>query len=337
LIGKKVAIVSDIAGTTRDRLMANIEGEKPFLLVDTGGIDFSKESGVIEESMKIQINNAINEAHLLVFVVDYQQGITPLDEEIREYLRKKSQNKPIILAVNKCDEGIDPIKFSEFYQLGLGDPIGVSAIHKHGVDALKKAVYAQLPDFPPEAELELDIPKFSLVGRPNTGKSSLINTLLQEERLIVSPLPGTTRDSIHSKINWKGKEFLLMDTAGIRRAGKIEVGVEKWSLARALTSLGESDVAGLVIDGKEGITSQDKHIAENILNAKTGLIILVNKWDLCSEEEQEHFIARLRYEFPFLSWAPVIFVSAKTKLNLDYLFPLIEEIIAERQKRISTG
>ncbi len=347
LAGKKKAIVSDIPGTTRDRIVTKIEDVSiPFVLVDTGGLEFEKNKGTIEKNMQDQVRVALEDADIILFVLDSRTPILPQDYKITELLRKSNfiKTKHIIPVLSKCDEAKDDALLSQVYSLGFDNFIQVSAIHNTGVKKLvdriqedfKKMGYSKKVE---SEEVESDIPKISFLGRPNVGKSSLINALLSEERLIVSDIPGTTRDEIDVEIQWEKKKFIFVDTAGMRRRGKVEKGIEKWSIIRTMKSMEVADVSCIIINADEGILSQDQHIIERALEFKTGLILVINKWDLHEkgEEARDEFLLSLKRAFPFLSWTPAVFVSAKTKQNIIKIFPLVEKIVEERKKRITTG
>lgn len=348
IAGKKLAIVSDVAGTTRDRVFAKVEEVPlPFMLVDTGGLEFDEQIGKIENDMQTQARIAMQEADVILFISDSKVEPLPQDYQVAELLRKSeaTTKKPVIFALGKCDEPLPADRVAEFYSLGFSTPIQVSAIHKSGVETLLDRINQELRDLgyrkhdTKEEETEEVVPKIAFIGRPNVGKSSLINAFLSEERLIVSEVPGTTRDSVDSEVRWEKKPFIFIDTAGIRKRGKIEAGIEKWSIARTLQALDRADVACVLIDSEEGITSQDQHAVEQVLAAKKGLILIINKWDVQEkgEEARDEFLLDLRQRFPFLPWAPVLFVSAKNRTNIVKLFPLVEQVMEERKKRITTG
>lgn len=297
--------------------------------------------------MQAQTRVALSEADAIVFITDSRTEPLPQDFQVVELLRKLkiAEDKPVIFGISKCDDKVSPSALAEFYVLGFGDPVQISAIHNKGIEDLIDRIQRILRELgyrKKDGEDEIDVnttPKFALVGRPNVGKSSLVNAYLTEERLIVSDVSGTTRDSTDTEIRWEKQPFIFIDTAGIRKRGKIEDGIEKWALARTLQSIDKSDVVGVLLDGEEGITSQDQHVVEYALEAKKGIILIVNKWDTQEkgEEARNAFVWSLRERFPFLPWAPVLFVSAKNKTNIVKIFPLIQNIVEERSKRISTG
>ena len=345
--GKKQAIVSDISGTTRDRVMCRVDDQPiPFLLIDTGGLEFDEQTGVIEDNMQIQARIAANEADIILFITESKVEPLPQDYQVTELLRKSGNaDKPIIFGLSKCDDKISESVLAGFYSLGLDEPIQISAIHKKGIDELLGQIQKDLKTLGYSKkdgiveETEIKTPRVSLIGRPNVGKSSLVNAFLSEERLIVSDIPGTTRDSVDTEIRWEGQDFIFTDTAGLRKRGKVEKGIEKWSTIRTLQNLSDSDVALLLIDGEEGICAQDQHVAEMAVESGVSLILMVNKWDTQEkgEEARDEFLWKLKKRFPFLSWAPILFVSAKNKRNIVKVFPSILEVIIERNKRVTTG
>jgi len=353
IVGRRVAITADEAGTTRDRLFHRVtNAEMDFFLVDTGGLEFGKGEGSIEDDMQTQARVAIEEGDLILLVVDSREGIQPQDHNAAELLRKKL-NKPVFLVVNKCDTYLDDAKLAEFYELGLGDPHQVSAMHKTGIDMLVDQIIESLKSvhfiskgdkvYRKLLKMEEAHTNVALVGKPNVGKSSLINAILNKEKLIVSEIPGTTRDSTDSLIAHKKKQYNLIDTAGLKRPGKTGTGVEHFSALRSMASIERSDVALLVLDSSLPISHQDQAIANYIVEAGKGLVILANKWDLKNEddpkeeEKRVRFVSKLKRRFPFLSWAPVVFTSAVTKKNMHAVFEQIDLIMIERKKRIPTA
>ncbi|PKL36855.1 ribosome biogenesis GTPase Der [Candidatus Peregrinibacteria bacterium HGW-Peregrinibacteria-1] len=340
---KRKAITSDIAGTTRDRItqLTDIEGYRA-LLVDTGGLE-DAQGRDIEEDIQTQANIAIAEADLVIFTLDISNELTPDDYAATDILRKSK--KPIILVANKCDNPQLEERVYGLYELGFGEAIKVSAIHKLGIETLLTEIADNLKKLSfkkaDNEEEHTSTPEIGLciLGKPNAGKSSLINGLLGSDRLIVSDIAGTTRDSIDSHISYQDKNFNLIDTAGLRRRGKIERGIEKYSALRAMQGIERSDIVILLMDGNLGITSQDTHIVSHALEAQKGIILAVNKLDLFEEgeEDRERVLRQLQKKFPFIPWAPVVFISAKNKKNIFKILDLSIEIKQEREKRIKTA
>ncbi|PCI24878.1 ribosome biogenesis GTPase Der [Candidatus Peregrinibacteria bacterium] len=346
IVGEKKAIVSNISGTTRDRCYGKSrKGDYEFNLVDTGGLEYGEVAQTLEEDMKLQTQVAIGEADIILFLTDSKSDPLPDDYAITEMLRQNNSinTKPVFLILSKCDETLTDVELSNFYALGFDKIIQTSAIHNKGISELLQKIHREMKKMgyrkTKEVIEEVKIPTISIVGRPNVGKSSMINALINEERLIVSDIPGTTRDANDMEIQWENEKFCFIDTAGIRRRGKIEKGIEKWALARTLQNLDQSDITCLLIDGEIGVTAQDQHIVEKITEANTGIILIVNKWDTQEkgEEKQQKFLRYLQAKFAFLRWVPVLFVSAKTKQNLIKIFPTIQKILEQRSIRISTG
>lgn len=331
----RVAIVEAEPGVTRDRLYLQAEWlDRPFTLVDTGGIDIGEDD--MAREVRRQAAIAIAEADVIIFVVDGRAGLTPADEDVAEILRKA--NKRVIVCVNKIDEfGRLADGIFEFYRLGLGEPIAVSAEHGLNIgDLLDEAVAS----FPVEADEEAsDILKVSVVGRPNVGKSSLINRFLNQERVIVSETAGTTRDAIDTMFIRNGREYLLIDTAGLRRKRSVEPGVERYSVIRTLRAVDRSDVAIVLLDGAEGVAEQDKKIAGYAHESGKAVVLAVNKWDLVHKETNtmRDFERRLRGELKFLHYAPVTFISALTGSRLNELLDLVDYAAEQRSLRIPTG
>lgn len=333
-VGYRKAIVSPTPGTTRDRHYSAIEGRKPFLLVDTGGIE-SKSEGVIEENIVAQAKMAIEEATLILFLIDAKESMTSEDHHVADLLRKSG--KSLLVVATKCDSGAEDL--SEILELGFGYPVVTSAAHNMGVEELQKAIEKMIPKVSVPKKPKEDSIRLAVLGRPNTGKSSLINTLVGSDKLIVSDIQGTTVDSTDIALEHDGHHFTLVDTAGIRRRGKIQKGIEKYSFLRSLQAGETADVCVLLIDGEEGVTSQDLHVASYVLENSPGLILAVNKLDLMEsgEEERTKFLNYLRHKFDFLSWAPVVFISAKTGKNVDKILDLAIQIKTCRSQRIETG
>jgi GTP-binding protein len=333
LAGKRIAIVADMPGTTRDRVFADISWQDTsFTLVDTGGLEV-QPSTAISLGVKEQVEAAIAEADVIIFLVDSESGIVPADLEVAEMLRRSS--KPIILAANKSDNPERESQAVEFYEMGLGEPLAISAYHGRGTAELLDRVGALLP-IPEKAETSAEIMKLAIVGRPNVGKSTLLNSLLGEERAIVDKTPGTTHDAINTLLDFGGQNVILIDTAGIRRRGRWGKGVERYSVIRALRAIDEADVVLLVLDATELLTSQDEHIAGYIQQAAKGVVLVVNKWDLAVNQDMNETTNYIRKKLKFMSYAPVVYGSAKFGQGVDRVMPQAFEVYKERQKRIAT-
>lgn len=353
IAGRRIAITANEAGTTRDRIFHKINHPTmDFFLVDTGGLEFGKGETTIEDDMQAQARIAIEEGDLILFVVENQSGLQAQDHNAAELLRKRVK-KPVLLVVNKCDQPLEEVALADYYSLGLGEPYQVSALHKLGnqmliekaLKALKERHFLTKDDETYQAQLkqEKKYPNISLVGKPNAGKSSLINAILNKEKLIVSDIPGTTRDSTDSLVKHQEKFYNFIDTAGLKRRSKTETGIDHFSALRSMASIEHCDIALLVLDTSVKPSHQDQVIASYIIEAGKGLVILANKWDIKDEEDPEEierrqkYISKLRRKFPFLSWAPVVFTSAVTKKNLHHVFQAIDEILIEQKKRIPTA
>ncbi len=338
LIGKRLSIVDDTPGVTRDRIYGDTEWEgHKIMLVDTGGIE-PKTDDIILSGMRAQAQLAIDTACVIMFVVDMQTGVTATDAEIASMLQKSG--KPIVLCVNKCDKvGDVPAEFYEFYNLGLGDPIAVSSVHGHGTGDLLDEVFKNLPDGAFDDEDDEDTVKVAVIGKPNAGKSSLVNKILGEDRLIVSDIAGTTRDAIDALVENKFGKFNFIDTAGLRRQSRIEDKIEKYSILRAKMAIERADVCVIMLDGKEGFTEQDSKVAGLALEQGKGCIIAVNKWDIVEKDGQtmDSYRKKLMNDFSFMPFAPIIFISAKTGQRIDRLFELIKYVHTQNTMRISTG
>ena len=337
LTGTRRAIVHDTPGVTRDRLYGDCEWLRyNFLLVDTGGIEPSSDD-IILSQMRRQAQIAIDSADAIILVVDLRSGVTANDEEVAQMLRRSG--KPVVLCVNKCDRpGGTPPEFYEFYNLGLGDPVEVSSVHGHGTGDLLDEVCKYLPD-PGVEEEESDIIRVAVIGKPNAGKSSLVNRMAGEERVIVSEIAGTTRDATDTLVeNEKGK-FLLIDTAGLRRKSKVDDGIEYYSVLRAKMAVERATVCVIMLDAAEGFTEQDSKVAGLAHEAGKGCVIAVNKWDLVEKDGKtmDKMRKQLMNDFSFMSYAPIIFISAKTGQRIDRLWDLIKFVDEQNAMRITTG
>lgn len=337
LIGARNSIVHDMPGVTRDRIYFDVEWQnKGFTVIDTGGI-IPGDGDDIMVSIFDQARLACEEADRIIFLVDGKDGINPVDYDIANILRQSG--KPIFLAVNKCDNPDSLLMTSDFYALSVGNPIGISALHGSGGVGDLLDVVTEGFDESEEEEKDGRI-RIAIVGRPNAGKSSIVNSLSNTQRVIVSDVSGTTRDSIDSFITYNDKEFVIVDTAGIRKKSKVDYGVEKFAVDRAIRSIRECDVAVLVIDAKEGISDQDKKISSIITESGKGIIVAINKWDLIEEKKANtinKFEQELAKDIPFLSYAPKIFISALTKQRLGQIFDKSLEVYEQCVKRVSTG
>ena len=334
IVGHRRAIVDDQPGVTRDRLYETAEWlDRSFRLVDTGGIEIADRP--FQEQIRVQTQLAIDEADVIIFVADGKKGISKDDRFIAKMLFKT--NKPIILAVNKIDNQEMLFGLGEFYGLGLGEPIAVSGEHGIGIgDVLDKIIKV----LPKEEDVKYDDAiTFSIIGRPNVGKSSLVNAILKKERVIVSDIVGTTRDSIDTKLTRNGQDYVVIDTAGLKKRGKIYESVDKYSMLRALAAVDRSEIVLLVIDANEGIIEQDKHVVSYAIEKKKAIIIVVNKWDLVKKEQntQSNFEKEIRKQFQFLEYAPIVFVSAKTTSKVDNIFEKINMVHKAYDTHISTS
>ena len=334
LVGRRVAIVEDEPGTTRDRLYYDISWkDKSFSLVDTGGLLVDPSTG-IEHLIKDQVITAIEEADVIVFVLDVLDGITVLDKEVAEMLRRCG--KPLVLAANKADNEQRGYDSSQFYELALGDPIPISAYHGKGVSDLMDKVAQQVPEF--HLEQEQNIMKISIVGRPNVGKSMLLNAILGKERVIVSDKPGTTRDAIDTIFEKDGERILIIDTAGIRRRGQIDRGIERYSVDRASQAIDRSDVTLLVTEATDPLAAQDVHIAGFAFEAYKGLVVVVNKWDLVEDTaDRRQYLTDIRSKIKFLTNVPIVFISALHGTGVKNVLKAAKEVYEERCKRIPTA
>lgn len=337
ITGKRISIVEDTPGITRDRIYAEAEWcGREFTLIDTGGIEPSSKD-IILSQMREQANMAIEMADVILFMVNVREGMTAADKEVAAMLQKCG--RPVLLVCNKVDNpGNPPMEMYEFYNLGVGDPYPISSIHGLGVGDLLDDVVSY---FPPEDETdeEEDVIHVAIVGKPNAGKSSLVNYILGENRVIVSDIAGTTRDAIDSRYEKDGQKYVLIDTAGMRKRGKINIDVERYSVARALGAVDRADVCLILIDATEGITEQDTKIAGYVHEAGKASIVAVNKWDLVEKETNtmNNFKNRVKEGLNFMMYAPSVYISAKTGQRVDTLFDGIKEVLAQNSKRISTG
>jgi GTPase len=334
IVKRPVAITEDLPGTTRDRNMADVTWNNvDFTLVDTGGLEIDPKS-TIDKGIQSQVKTAIQDAEVIIDVVDAKTGITPVDTDIADLLRRA--NKPVLVAANKSDNDRLEAEALEFYELGLGELFVISATHGRGIAELLDRVVELLPEKAPEP-LAAEGIKIAIVGRPNVGKSMLLNALVGSQRSIVDDTPGTTRDAVDTPFEYNGQRVLLIDTAGVRRRGKVEHGVEQYSVVRTFRAIDRADVVLLVMDATEMGTSQDTHIAGYIQEAAKGIIIIINKWDLPEEKNMALWNQRVKNEFKFASYAPVLYTSAKTGLGVNKIMPLAVQIYQERQKRLSTS
>lgn len=335
IVGERVAIVEDEPGVTRDRIYSSAEWlNYDFNIIDTGGIEMSDEPLLVQ--IRSQAEIAIQEADVIIFLTDGREGVTAADEEVAKLLYKA--DKPVVLAVNKIDNPEMHELIYDFYTLGFGEPYPVSGAHGRGLGDLLDAVAKH---FPKEYgnDYDKDVIKFCLIGRPNVGKSSLVNAILGEERVIVSDIPGTTRDAVDTFVTIDGQDYVVIDTAGMRKKGKIYERTEKYSVLRALKAIERSDVVLVVLDGAEGIVEQDKKIAGYAHEAGRAVVIVVNKWDAVEKDENtmREFEELIRREFLFLDYAPIVFLSAKTKRRLHTLIPMINLAAENHVRRVETS
>ena len=331
LAGGSVAIVEDLPGTTRDRVFADVSWQgREVTLVDTGGLELVAGSPLAQK-VKDQAEAAIAEADVIIFMVDIRDGIIVADREIADLLR--TCHKPVILAANKADNIKLESQTADFYQLGVGAPLAISAHHGRGISDLWQAIAHLLPE-PSIGVVDSDRPKLAIVGRPNVGKSMLLNAIVGEERSIVDQTPGTTRDAVDTVFNHRGQELLLIDTAGIRRRGRSSIGIEYYSLIRALRAVNRCDVALLVTDATEFITAQDVHIAGYIKQAGKGMVLVINKWDLVSEQPKEAYAQQFQQRLKFMAHVPVLYVSAKFGRGVNEIVVKALEVWQERQKQL---
>jgi len=336
LVGERLAIVEDTAGTTRDRHYADVEWNgRVMTLVDTGGLVLGEADDITIE-IRSQAEVAIEQADVIVLLVDIDAGLTAADREIADLLRRG--NKSVILVANKSDNLKREMDIHEFYALGLGEPLAVSAIRGLSTGDLLDRIVSEVGEMPEEDELP-DALKVALVGRTNVGKSSLLNRFLGQKRVIVSSTPNTTRDAIDTVLRYHGEEIVLIDTAGIRRSGRVEQGIEKYSVLRSLRAISRADVVLLVIDAADGVTAQDAHIAGYILDEAKSVVVVVNKWDLVEKDAHTMpaYEAKVRQALRFMPYVPVVFISALTGQRIDLLLPLAIRVQQERAERLTTS
>ncbi|MDQ2934641.1 MAG: ribosome biogenesis GTPase Der [Chloroflexota bacterium] len=352
LVGERLAIVEDIPGTTRDRVYATADWNgRDFRVVDTGGLELEPGTD-IESSVQDQARVAVEEADLILFVVDAHVGLAPLDHEVADRLRRTS--KPTILVVNKADNPRREQEAAEFYALGFDPSINVSAQHGRSTGDLADLIVERLPpaeasaqpddDLTDEelselAESDLGPPRVAIVGRPNTGKSTFINRVIGQDRMIVSEIPGTTRDPVDSAVEVEGEPMILVDTAGIRRRGAIDRGIERYSVLRAMKAIDRCDVAVVMTDATEGYTAQDAHVVGYVLDAGKGLVLVLNKWDVVEKDGHtaDAWLKTLRREAPYLSWADIVFASAKSGQRVERILREAKRVADERLRRVPTG
>ncbi len=336
IVGRRLAIVEDVSGITRDRLYAESDWNgREFVLIDTGGLLLNNQDALVAE-VTTQAQVALEEADVVILMVDALAGIHPLDKDIVDYLR--GSDKPILMAANKADNEARATDSAEFYELGLGEVFPISALNGRTVADLLDAVVAAMPTEPTEETYPEDAVRIAIIGRPNVGKSSLVNAILGEKRVIVSDIPGTTRDAIDTVFTRGDSTVVLIDTAGIRRSGKIQGSIEYYTVLRALRSMERADVAMVVIDADEGLRDGDKRVAGFAHDAGRALVIVVNKWDLASEEkDMREFADNVRKQIPFADYAPVVFTSAKTGMGVLAAVDTATDVASNHAMRISTG
>ena len=334
LVGERMSIVEDIPGVTRDRLYGSAEwAGNSFRVIDTGGIQLANQP--FQTEIRAQVDIAMEEADVILMVCDGQMGVMEDDRFIAGLLQKNK--KPVVLAVNRIDDQSRMVNIYEFYELGLGDPMACSGIHGVGVGDVLDRCFELMPK-------RMDIPetkgvKMAVIGEPNVGKSSLVNAILNEERAIVSNIQGTTRDAIDTPFTHKGKPYIIVDTAGIRKRGKIYESIEKYSVLRAMRAIERCDVVLFVMDGEAGIREQDKHVAGYAVEMNKPIIIVVNKWDIVEKDDRtmNEFTQKVRDHFLYLSYAPIVFVSAKTHQRVNRILPIVDMILENAKRRIPTN
>ncbi len=331
IVGKQVSIIEDLPGVTRDRIYQEAKyNKKKFYLIDTGGIDVSKMD--FNTEIKMQAEIAIDEADVVVFIVDGKEGLTANDLVVRDLLRKS--NKKIIVAINKVDVKTAQENIYDFYELGFDTYIPISSIHNTGYIELMEAITMNFKEVEEKEDTRI---KFSFIGRPNVGKSSLTNALLNEERVVVSNIAGTTRDSIDSVLKYNNEEFIMIDTAGMRKKGKVFESIEKYSLFRSMKAIDRSDICVVVINAEEGIKEHDKHIAGYAIERGKGLIFAVNKWDTVKDTTINEYEKLMRAEFQFAPYAPIVFISALTKKRIHTLMPEIIKVKENIKREVKTS
>ena len=334
LVGRRKAIVSDVSGTTRDRLYGDTSWRgRELAVVDMGGLE-SRPGSPLGERVREQVKVAIDEADIVLFLVDVRDGVIADDWEVADMLRRCQ--KPVALVANKVDRGRYQSGFFQFYELGMGDPIPISAYHGRGVDELMDQVVEWIPD-DSSVLAESELMKVAIVGRPNVGKSMLFNAIIGEERAIVDAVPGTTRDALDTLLEYEGEGVVFVDTAGMRRRGRIEQGIEQYSLLRGMDAIERADVALLVVDASEEITAQDTHILGYVKKAYKGAVIIVNKWDLVPEPERDEvaWASGIRESFKFMPYVPILFTSGKMGYGIQEILPTVKRVYSERMKRLS--
>ena len=335
IVGKKISIIEDTPGVTRDRIYGDVVYENyKFHLIDTGGIDL--ENADFNKEIKMQAELAIDEADVIIFLVDGKEGITTNDLVVKEMLQK--QNKKVIVAINKVDSKESKEHLYDFYELGFEHYINVSGEQNIGISELLDEVCSEFSEIEDEEEYENSI-KFSIIGRPNVGKSSLVNAILNEDRVIVSDVAGTTRDSVDLPFKYHDEDFVVIDTAGMRKKGKVYENIEKYSLLRSMKAIDRSDVCVLVINAEEGIIEHDKHIAGYAIEAGKALVIVVNKWDTIEDKDvkMKEWKELIKYDFAFLSYVPIVFLSAKTHKRIHTLMPEIIKVYENSKREIKTS